>query len=177
MIRPSAVFGTDGNLIFITAQSFSHAAHIHGKNLHYILRNGSAAAVPHFFEHGNMMVNPAGRSDIFILYIFGIAQQNSRTQLVIQKTALDKSGRSHHCAGFKADNIAGQNTEGKHVLFGAYHFIQEDFHFRVSSLGIVIFPVYMDGSIAKLEGTCIYVSASRNDAAVFCFRIIRIHAP
>ena len=130
----------------------------------------------HFFKYGNMMINPAGRGYVFLFYILSITQQNPRAQFVIQKTAFDKSGGCHHRTGIKTDNIPGKNTQRQNILLAAYDFIQKHLHSAEGSLGIVIFPVYVDGGITKLEGSGVYISAPRDDAAVFRLRVVRVQA-
>ena len=66
MIRSPAVLGADGNLTFRTFQTFPYTAHIHGQKLCHLFRYGSAAAVSNFLKYGNVLVDPAVRSNIFI---------------------------------------------------------------------------------------------------------------
>ena len=68
------VLDTDRHLLFRTFQSAAHTAHIHGKQLFHVGRNGGAAAVPDLLAHRNMLIDPARGRDAALFYVFCIAE-------------------------------------------------------------------------------------------------------
>ena len=64
-VRAAAVFDADGYLMLFSLQSVADTAHINRKNICHALRNGSRSAVADLFVYGNVLVNRAGRCDIF----------------------------------------------------------------------------------------------------------------
>ncbi len=97
----------------------------------------------YFFKDCNMLVNHSLWCHILFFQIFCISQQNSYTQFIIQKTALNISGLCHCCSWIKAHKITGHNTQLFCIFFCFYIFIQDNFNRIITSLYTIIFIVYM----------------------------------
>ena len=175
-VRTAGVLGADGDLLFSALQTVTHAAHVHGNGLRDTCGDGSAAAVAHFFVDGDVGVDLAGGDNLVVCQIFGKAQQNTDTQLVIQETALQITAGSSLGARVKADDIAHFNTQLAGIIGRIYILIQNDLHSvpAAGSGGIIL--VYMDGSVTKLTGTFNHRAAAGMDADIFRFRVVGIHA-
>ena len=150
MIWTMTVFCTDGYLCFIAGKSFSDTSHINRNDFCNPFWDGCCSTMSYFFKDCNMLVNHSLWCHMLFFQIFCISQQNSYTQFIIQKTALNISGLCHCCSWIKAHKITGHNTQLFCIFFCFYIFIQDNFNRIITSLYAIIFIVYMNRCIDQL---------------------------
>ena len=99
-----------------SVQPLAHAAHVHGDGLGHARGHAGRAAVADLLIDSDVAPDAARRNDVFILQIFGVAQQNAHGQLVVQEAALDVALLGHAGARIKADEIARGDAQRAHVV-------------------------------------------------------------
>lgn len=146
------ILGADGDLPLGAAQALAHAAHVHGNGLRHPRRNGTCAAVADFLVHRHMDVGSPGQGDVVVGKIFGKAQQNAHAELIVQKAALEITGRRAPGTGVEAHKVPHLNAQLPGVLGGRDVLVRHNFHGVIAALGRAVLPVDMNGSESIAEG-------------------------
>ena len=127
------------------------------------------------FVDRNVVILFSGQGHPFLLQILCISQENSHTQLVIQKTALDVTAVCDGSSGIKANNVSHPDPQFFRVLCRPNLFVQHYLHGIVLSLGIIVLSVHMDGGIVQLEGSLENTVKPGDDPTIFRLRIVGVH--
>ena len=176
IIWTHAVFCTDRHHCFIAFQTFSNASHIYRNHLCNPIRDGRTSAVSDLFIRSDQNINRTLWLHFFLLQIFGITKKNGSAEFVIQETALNISALCHYCSRIKTDKITGHDSQLFHIFLIFHRLIQNGFHRLISTFGIAVFAVYVNGSILQLEGCIVYFAGFCINLAVLSLRIVWIHA-
>ena len=129
-----------------------------------------------FFIYRHMDVGSPGQGDAVVGKILGKAQQYAHAELVVQKAALEITGRRTAGAGVEADEVSYLNAQLPGILGGGDVLVRHDLHGVIAALGGAILPVDVDGGVAQLTGAVVDLAGTGVNADVFRFGVVRLHA-
>ena len=156
-------------------QPCTNAPHVHREHLHYILRN-HRAAVAYLLKHGEIYIHSAARPPTGILQVFGISEQDSGGQLIVQEAAFDESCFGDVETRFDSNIIAHIHTKSARFRRRVRLGVQQQLQRIEGALCFGIFSVHMHRGVFKLKCSLQHLPRARIYMHGLRFRVVCLQA-